>query len=955
MSQAHDNTGSAPDVAMRQALEVEVLDVVRALAAEVRTAGGSAPVVTPASRFDRDLGLDSLARAELMLRIERRFAVELPESALAEAETPRDLVRQVSARGAVGSVSRRAERAAKISGEVAPAHGAKTLNAVLDWHAERTPEQTHIILVEGDGAEVPISFGDLAGAARALAGGLVEAGIEPGQRVALMLPTGRDYYEAFFAILYAGGVPVPIYPPVRLSQIEDHLRRQILILNNCQASMLITVPEARRVSDFLMSQVPSLVGVEPAAGIARRPGALLPAEPAPESLAMLQYTSGSTGDPKGVMLSHANLLANIRAMGQVLDVKPDDVFVSWLPLYHDMGLIGAWLGTMYYAVPVVMMSPLTFLVRPQAWLWAIHRHRGTLSGGPNFAFDLCVKRIDDADIEGLDLSSLRMVVNGAEPVQPRTIRAFTERFRLYGFRPEALAPVYGLAENAVGLAFPPVGGRLPPIDRVSRRALQRDGIARPARADEENPLEIPACGRPLPGHEIRVIDEAGREVAERRQGRLQFRGPSATKGYYQNEAKTRELRDGDWLNSGDLAYVADGDLYITGRSKDMIIRAGRNIYPQEIEAAVSEIEGIRKGCVAAFASADPEAGVERLVVLAETRERADAAKSVLRDAVDQVVLDLTEAKADDVVLAPPNAVPKTSSGKIRRDAARQLYEAGRIGAAERALWWQLTRLAVIGWLERMRRGVRLAGAIAYSIYWWSLLVAAACVTWPLVLLLPGPRVCWALVHAVVRGLLRLMAIPIEVEGQQRLQAFEGVVLFNHTSYADSLVLAALLRGPLAVVAKKELGRQLVPHLFLRKLDTIYVDRADPDGARKDAERARRAVEAGERVIFFPEGTLRRMPGLLPFKMGAFSIAATAGVPVLPVGLRGVRTILRDGQWFARRGTIAVRVGEPLHPAGSDFHAAVALRAEARRQMLALTGEPDLAYEIVGAKSDAEEE
>ena len=951
MSQARENADVASGANAAEALEVEVLDVVGKLAAEIRTAPGSAPPVTAKSRLDRDLGLDSLARAELLLRLERRFAVELPESALAEAETPADLVRAVAARGVSGTARETAARAARLDGEAGPAYGADTVNAVLDWHAERTPERTHIILVGGDGGETPISFGALAEASRALAGGLIEAGIEPGQRVALMLPTGRDYFEVFFAILYAGAVPVPIYPPVRLSQLEDHLRRQALILNNCQASMLLTVPEGRRVSDFLMAQVPSLRGVETVAAIRRRPGALLPPAKAPDALALLQYTSGSTGDPKGVMLSHANLLANIRAMGQAIGVDSDDVFVSWLPLYHDMGLIGAWLGTMYHAMPVVMMSPLTFLVRPQSWLWAIHRHRGTLSGGPNFAFDLCVKRIDDTDIEGLDLSSLKLVVNGAEPVQPRTLRAFTERFRPHGFRPEALAPVYGLAENAVGLAFPPIGGRLPPIDRVSRRSLQRHGIAEPAAADEENPLEIPACGRPIPGHEIRIIDAAGREVGERAQGRLQFRGPSATRGYYQNEAKTRELREGDWLNSGDLAYIADGDLYITGRSKDMIIRAGRNIYPQEIEAAVSEIAGIRKGCVAVFASPDPESGVERLVVLAETRERADDARSSLRDAVDQVVLDLTEARADDVVLGPPNAVPKTSSGKIRRDAARRLYEAGRIGAAERALWWQLVRLAAIGWLERGRRGLRLAGTVAYSTYWWSLLIAAACIAWPLVLLLPGPRLCWGLVHAVARTLFRLWAIPIEVEGLQRLRAFQGIVLFNHTSYADSLVLAALMRGPLAVIAKKELGRQPIPHLFLRKLDTIYVDRTDPDGARKDAERARRAVAAGERVIFFPEGTLRRMPGLLPFKMGAFSIAATVGVPVLPVALRGVRSMLRDGQWFARHGRIQVRVGEPIHPVGDDFHSAVALRDEARRQMLALTGEPDLAFEILEPKTE----
>jgi 1-acyl-sn-glycerol-3-phosphate acyltransferase len=297
-------------------------------------------------------------------------------------------------------------------------------------------------------------------------------------------------------------------------------------------------------------------------------------------------------------------------------------------------------------------------------------------------------------------------------------------------------------------------------------------------------------------------------------------------------------------------------------------------------------------------------------------------------------------------------VPKTSSGKIRRAAARQLYETGRIGVAARALWWQLLRMAAVGWFERGRRGLRRAGQVLYSSYWWTLLGLTAATVWPLVVLVPGPRRCWAIVQAASRLLLRLCGIGVSIADAERLGRFQGIVVLNHTSYADGLVLAAVLRGPLAVVAKKELGRQALAHLFLRKLDTIYVDRTDPEGARKDAERVKRAAEAGERVIFFPEGTLRRMPGLLPFKLGAFSVAAAVGVPVLPVAFRGVRQILRDGQWFARHGTVDVKVGEPIMPGGSGFAAAVALRAEARAQMLALSGEPDLAYEIVEIKAPA---
>jgi acyl-CoA synthetase (AMP-forming)/AMP-acid ligase II len=284
-----------------------------------------------------------------------------------------------------------------------------------------------------------------------------------------------------------------------------------------------------------------------------------------------------------------------------------------------MGLIGAWLGCLHFAAALYAMSPLSFLVRPESWLWAMHRFRATFSASPNFGFELCINKVADADLQGLDLSSLRMVANGAEPVSPQTIRRFIERFARYGFPAGAMAPVYGLAECSVGLAFPPLG-RAPVIDRVDRDALSRSGTATPAAPNDAKALEIVACGQAIPGHEIRVIDEAGHEQGDRREGRLEFRGPSTTRGYFRNETKTRELIHNGWLDSGDRAYTAGGDVYITGRVKDIIIRAGRHLYPQEIEEAVATIPGIRKGGVAVFSVSDERSGTERVVVLAETRE-----------------------------------------------------------------------------------------------------------------------------------------------------------------------------------------------------------------------------------------------------------------------------------------------------------------------------------------------
>jgi acyl-CoA synthetase (AMP-forming)/AMP-acid ligase II len=385
---------------------------------------------------------------------------------------------------------------------------ADTLLDVLDWHVHSNPQHPHIYLYGEEDEPETITYAALFDGARTIAAGLQAHELQPGQSVAIMLPTSRDYLFSFFGILLAGGIPVPIYPPARASQIEEHLRRHASILANANTVILITVPEAQVVARLLKAQVEILHNVITPGELAVHGMAVTVQAVRAGDIALLQYTSGSTGAPKGVVLTHADLLANIRAMGDIAQVDPTDVFVSWLPLYHDMGLIGAWLGSLYYAMTLVLMSPLTFLVHPQRWLWAIHHHRGTLSAAPNFAFELCLQKLTDSDIEGLDLNSWRMAVNGAEPVSPHTIRRFSQRFARYGFRPEAMAPVYGLAEAAVGLAFPPPG-RIPPIDRIKRDVFESSGKAVPADAADTRALEFVACGQPLPGYQIRIVDQSG--------------------------------------------------------------------------------------------------------------------------------------------------------------------------------------------------------------------------------------------------------------------------------------------------------------------------------------------------------------------------------------------------------------------------------------------------------------
>ncbi|MCH8301948.1 MAG: AMP-binding protein [Proteobacteria bacterium] len=923
-----------------------LLEQVRQLALELHPQRGRSLHMTLDSALDRELGFDSLSRVELLLRLERAFGVSLPESLLAGAETPRDLWRAVQAGKIVGHAAPAAQARAAPLDELAGApHTAGTLPEMLDWHLLNHPQRPHVYLYgEGDEPET-ITYAALADGAQAMAAGLQARGLLPGRSVAIMLPTGRDYLFSFFGILLAGGIPVPIYPPLRPSQLEDHLRRHAGILANAQAVLLITVAEAQRVARLLQGQVDTLREVVTPQQLEASAGTFNGPPIGTQDIAFLQYTSGSTGQPKGVLLTHANLLANIRAMGEAVQADSTDVFVSWLPLYHDMGLIAAWLGSLYHGMPLVLMSPLAFLTRPARWLWTIHKHRGTLTAAPNFAYELCLSKVEDSNIEGLDLGSLRLAFNGAEPVSPNTVRRFGERFAPYGFRPQVMAPVYGLAEAAVGLAFPPLG-RGPLIDRIERETFISRGRAVPVSNAAQAMLEFVACGQPLPGYQIRIVDAAGRELPEREQGRLEFQGPSATSGYLRNPEATRRLFDGAWLDSGDLAYVAAGDVYLTSRVKDIIIRAGRNIYPDELEEVAGDIPGIRKGCVAVFGSPDPASGTERLIVVAETREQETATLEALQAQVLGVATDLLGMPPDDVVLAPPHTVLKTSSGKIRRAAVRELFETGRIGQQPHALWWQVVRLTLASLRPRLRSVRRRFVDTAYAVYAHFIFWLLAPPAWLLVALLPRPSWRWAVMRQGARLLFRLVRLPLTVEGREQLpQGQACVIVSNHASYLDGMMLVAALPIEFAFVAKAELDRQFIPRRFLRRIGTLFVERFDKQRGVADARRTVQMVQTGRSLVFFPEGTFTRMPGLLPFHMGAFVAAAEAGVPLVPVTIRGTRSLLRADSWFPRRAAVRVSVGAPILLEGTDWAVAVKLRDLAHADILQHLGEPDLVLEV----------
>ena len=920
-----------------------LLELVRELCAELRPRGAVPAGIALDSMLERDLGLDSLARVELLLRVQRAFGVDLPEDTLARAATPGDLLEAL--RGAAPGGMPHAAPTVRPPIESADAEplAARTLLEVLDWHALHAPERVQIVHL-AEGLERPITGADLVQSAARVAAGLQARGVEPGHTVAIMLPTGPDYFGVYLGILRAGAIPVPIYPPAHPAQLEEHVRRHVGILRNARAVLLVTVAPARAVGRLLKAHVPSIRAIATPDELSTTDSALHPVSPSADDVAFIQYTSGTTGDPKGVVLTHANLLANVRAMGAAIGVRRDDVFVSWLPLYHDMGLIGAWLGTMYFGVPLVVMSPLAFLARPVRWLRAIHAHRGTLSAAPNFAYELCARRIDDAELEGLDLGSWRWAFNGAEAVLPDTLERFIRRFEPHGLRREALAPVYGLAECSVGLAFPPPG-RGPRIDRVARERFERGGEAVPARADDARALRFTGCGRPLPGHALRIVDARGEPLPERREGRLEFRGPSATRGYFDApQATARLLRDG-WLDSGDRAYLADGEVFVTGRVKDIVIRGGRNLHPHEIEDAVGELPGVRKGCVVAFGQADPGTGTERLVVLAETRETDAAARARLRDEVAARIVSVLGEPADAIEMVAPGTVLKTSSGKVRRAATRAAYESGAAGARVRGGRWQLARLAAGAAWPQLRRAGAHVGEWLFAARAWGVLAMLAPPAWLLLALSRRPARAWAIAGTASRLLLRATGTPVRATGLEHVPRSGPVVLVvNHASYLDAIVLAAMLPRPLAVLAKRELRERWITRVPLQRLGCAFVERFDVRASVQDAGCVEALLRDGQPLGVYPEGTFGATPGLAPFHLGAFLAAARTHAPVVPVAVSGTRAMLRAGSWRPRRGEVGFAVGAPLRGAdgpSDPFARAIVLRDAARAHIAAHCGEPDL--------------
>jgi fatty-acyl-CoA synthase len=523
------------------------------------------------------------------------------------------------------------------------------------------------------GAVEPVRWSELHDDAVAMAAALQSRGVAPGTHAAILGPTTRALVTAVQATWLCGAAAVMLPLPMRLASIEEFVRQTRARII---ASDAVIVVIDGQLAEFLDPHP----GDPPAVTLddlvdqrrARTLNYIRPADD-PEALAILQYTSGSTSDPKGVMLPHRAVTANLDAIVRGAQLDPTiDVGVSWLPLYHDMGLIGLLATPMTTGLDLVLSSPQDFLAAPGRWMEWMSEFGGTVTAGPNFSYVLAARSL--ARLNNLNLAPWRVALNGAEPVDPECVERFVDAGRRHFLDPGAVFPAFGMAEATLGVTFPEPGKGMT-TDTVDARVLETERYAAPSMLERDGSRRLARLGRPLHNLAIRVVDEHnGSTLGHRAVGELEIRGDSVTTGYYRNEQATADAFHDGWLRTGDLAYLAEGELVVCGRIKDLIILGGRNVYPQDVERAISHLEGVRAGNVIAFGSTSAR-GRESLVVVAETKAIEHAR---IRDAIKGAVYSNVGLPPSDIVLVQPGTLPKTSSGKLQRSLCKQRYASGAL-------------------------------------------------------------------------------------------------------------------------------------------------------------------------------------------------------------------------------------------------------------------------------------
>jgi acyl-CoA synthetase (AMP-forming)/AMP-acid ligase II len=539
----------------------------------------------------------------------------------------------------------------------------ETLTACLEAAASSASPPIFIFL-DDDKAPRQFTAAEIRHAAHNYAVALLQQGVAPGECIPIVLPTSVEFVITLFGVLLVGAVPCPIAPPTGFAPIEEFVSRTQSLAKYLEARWIVgqddLADDLARTTGLAVLRGPSGIDATPP------PAYSSPAITA-EHLGLIQCTSGSTGRPKGVMLTHRNLISNVHQIGMAVQVRPSDVTVCWLPLNHDMGLIGGLLFSMYWGVSLVLIPPGKFLRNPSIWLSAISKYRGTLSPAPNFAYGYTALRVKDSQLAGIDLSSWRAALVGAEPICAKTLRAFERRFASCRFDPNAFLPCYGLAEATLAVTFHTPGT---PVSIRQREQHLANG------AFDESPTsrvrEVVSCGISLPWTRVRVVDDQGNELLDRRVGNVQVKGPGVMRGYYKLHDLTSQVIHDGWLDTGDQGYLYRNQLFITGRRKDVIIIRGKCHPPQEIEWAAEEVEGIRPGGVAAFGMGDERQGTELLYVVCEARIKNEEERERLREEVNARVCRRTGLTPNYIYFVAPGTIPKTTSGKLQRSKLSQM-------------------------------------------------------------------------------------------------------------------------------------------------------------------------------------------------------------------------------------------------------------------------------------------
>jgi fatty-acyl-CoA synthase len=532
--------------------------------------------------------------------------------------------------------------------------------ARVEAAAESSSSITFLGSAGRDGRE-RVRWTELHEDARGVAAALQSRGVGVGVQVALLGPTTRQLVTTIQAVWLTGGTLVCLPLPMRLGSIEEFAQQTRRRIRNARASLVVVDPE---LEPFLALEPddPPVVRLDELRGA---PEQWVRPPDDPDRLAIVQFTSGSTDDPKGVMLPHRCLTANIDAIVEGAGLGGDDTGVSWLPLYHDMGLIGLLMTPMTVGFELGLAPPQDFLAAPGDWMRWMSDLRATVTGGPNFAYALAARALRRLD--GLDLSAWRMALNGAEPIDPSSVEAFLESGAPHGLDSKAAFCVYGMAEATLAISFPQPGTGMA-VDTVDRAAIEHERYAAPANGGEAR--RLPLLGRTLRGLELRVRDpETGEPRGDREVGELEIRGTSVTPGYFARPELTAASFHDGWLRTGDLGYVVDGEVVVCGRIKDVIIVGGRNVFPEEVERAAAGVDGVRAGNVIAFGT-EGRRGKEGIVVVAETRE---AELRQLHDEVIDRVCDAVGIPPLEVIFVQAGSLPKTSSGKLQRSLCKMQY------------------------------------------------------------------------------------------------------------------------------------------------------------------------------------------------------------------------------------------------------------------------------------------